>query len=362
MDFEQGNIQVFFGPQARGAADDLEQVIVEFIDGAQESLEVAVQELENENIAAALERASRRLRTSRPDRRISVRIVVEASYLRESTPIPVPDPAVPAEEQDLGDFEVNRHQMHRLLRSAAHFKLDFNASTFHQKFIIRDYKKPQEALLTGSTNFTPTGTGSNLNNVVIFRDPDVVKDYREEWNQINQGIFGRHSPRDHKPDEHMVGGTKVFPLFAPDHNPELVLVNAILKAKKSVHIAIFTFSGSSTIDDALLSALGNGVSVKGVLDRAQSSHSYSPHPALLQKGASLRRSKLSKLPNFSKFGKLHHKMMVIDGSAAISGSFNYTDQANRYNDENVFFMHNPDIAKLYIDEIERIYDNLAEDF
>jgi len=38
--------QVFLGPQGYGAADNLEDVIVDFIDGAEESLEIAVQELE----------------------------------------------------------------------------------------------------------------------------------------------------------------------------------------------------------------------------------------------------------------------------------------------------------------------------
>lgn len=353
MDYENGQIQVFFGPPGHNAPDDLEQVIVDFIDGAEESLDVAVQELDNPNIAAAIDRASRRNRTSSPSRRIPVRIVVESGYLRESSPVSPPDQ---------GDYEENRLQMGRLLRGAAHFKLDFNASTFHQKFIIRDYKKPKAALLAGSTNFTSTGTGSNLNNVVIFHNDDVVSAYRKEWNQINQGIFGRLSLQGYKATEHMVGGTKVFPLFAPDHNPELVIVNAILKATQSIHFAIFTFSGSSTIDDALLSALGNQVAVKGVLDRSQAAHGYCPHPKLINAGADLRRHRVPTLPGFPRPGKLHHKVMVIDRQAAISGSFNYTDQANRYNDENVFFIHNPAIAQYFIDEIDRIYNNLAESF
>lgn len=53
--------------------------------------------------------------------------------------------------------------------------------------------------------------------------------------------------------------------------------------------------------------------------------------------------------------------MVIDKKVAISCSFNYTDDANRYNDENVFFMHNEDIARHYATEIERIYNQLAQD-
>ena len=358
MDFEGGKIKVFLGPQGHGGPDDLEQVIVDFINGAEESLDVAVQELENPAIATALEAASRRQKTSRPDRRISVRIVVESDYLRESKPVV---PAGQPNEHD-PEFEQNREIMTRLLRSASHYKMDFNASTFHQKFIVRDFNKPKEAVLTGSTNFTPTGTGSNLNSVVCFHSPEIIDAYRREWNQINAGLFGRRSPVGHKAKEVTIGNTKVFPLFAPDHNPELVIVNAILKAQTSIDIAMFTFSGSSTIDDALLAALDRGVTVKGVLDRSQSAHDYSPHPALIAKGALLRRHHVSTLPGFTKPGKLHHKSMVVDDKVLITGSFNYTGKANRFNDENVFFIHNSDVAAHFKAEITRIFDDLAVDF
>ena len=41
------------------------------------------------------------------------------------------------------------------------YSLDFNTSIFHQKFIVRD----REFVLTGSTNFTDTGTHKNLNHI-----------------------------------------------------------------------------------------------------------------------------------------------------------------------------------------------------
>ena len=59
---------------------------------------------------------------------------------------------------------------------------------------------------------------------------------------------------------------------------------------------------------------------------------------------------------------LHHKVMVIDRQVVVTGSFNYTGKANRFNDENVFFIHNADIAEHFIKEIERIYDDLADEF
>ena len=284
---------------------------------------------------------------------MSVHVIVESDYLRERTPVG---------DDDLGNFEENRALMSLLLRGAVHYKLDFNARTFHQKFIVRDYNRPGQAVLSGSTNFTITGTGANLNNVVIFHSAGIAKFYHDEFRELKAGVFGRRSPRGYKAPEVLVGNTKVYPLFAPDHSPELIIVNGILKSRASVYFAIFTFAGSTTVDDALLRIRQQEVPVTGVLDRTQAAHHFSPHPKLIQAGATLRRHKVPVLPGFERPGKLHHKSMVLERQVTITGSFNYTDQANRFNDENLFFIHNPDIAEYYIQEIERIFDSLAEDF
>lgn len=55
----------------------------------------------------------------------------------------------------------------------------------------------------------------------------------------------------------------------------------------------------------MLAAREKGVEVLGVLDRAQAAHDYSPHPALLAKGAKLH--KVPVVQGFDKAGKLHHK-------------------------------------------------------
>ena len=51
-DFAGGAIQGIVGPTELGAADDLEAIIVGFIGAAQESLDIAVQEIESEIIVA----------------------------------------------------------------------------------------------------------------------------------------------------------------------------------------------------------------------------------------------------------------------------------------------------------------------
>lgn len=52
--FAGGKIQAYVGPPDLGAADDLEQVIVDFIAGAKTRLDIAVQEIDSRPIAQAI--------------------------------------------------------------------------------------------------------------------------------------------------------------------------------------------------------------------------------------------------------------------------------------------------------------------
>ena len=66
-----GNIELYMGPQELGAQDNLRDVIINFMDGAQTSLYIAVQELDARPIATlsleAQERHERRERVHRDD-------------------------------------------------------------------------------------------------------------------------------------------------------------------------------------------------------------------------------------------------------------------------------------------------------
>lgn len=144
MGIRVGQVAFYAGPQAHGAPDNLERVIIDFIDQAQKRLEIAVQELESEPIAKAIIAARQR--------KVLVKLVIEQSYLKRTPP--KANPWTPG-----GKNEPNREVHDAILRSNIDIKVDYNTNIFHQKFIVRDRK----AVLTGSTNFTPTGTGKNLN-------------------------------------------------------------------------------------------------------------------------------------------------------------------------------------------------------
>ena len=350
MDFLNGRLQFFMGPKENQAPDDLEKVIVDFIDAADDSLLVAVQELDNPVIADALDRAARRKKPG-TNTNLRVRFVGEGDYLKEKKPIePSNAPS---------DLDPNRIEFVQLLRGAVDCKIDFNPKIFHHKFVIRDKGKAKAAVLTGSTNFTVTDTHRNLNHLAIFHDDGVVAAYDSEFDQLWDGIFGARSPNLTATDPLTLNieGTEVQILFSPDNNPELRIVNEILKAQQEAYFLMFTFASSTTIDDALISRLQAGnFTVKGVLDSSQSVQSWAPVPALLAAAAQLRKDAL---PNQ---GKLHHKLLVLDEKVVIGGSFNYTAPANRYNDENIFIIRNAGVAKFCKQEVERIYNHKAVNF
>lgn len=310
-----GNVELYMGPTEVGGPDNLKRAIIDFIDNTNRRLDIAVQELDSEDIAKAIIRARQR--------KVRVRLVVEGDYLRVKKAIP--DPWEPG-----GENEVNRLIQNAILRSAINVRSDYNPHIFHQKFIVRD----GSALLTGSTNFTDTGTSRNLNHIVIVDNRKVANTYSKEYREIQQGHFGAlNEGHDEAPRDVEVSGIPIRMVFAPDHNPEMEIMKQMLKASRRVDFAIFTFSRSSGIDDTMVKLLESGMTVRGVFDKRQANQNWSAVQPLKAAGAELWT-----LRSGTGVGKLHHKLMVLDEQVIIAGSFNYTGPATKLNDENVIIL------------------------
>jgi phosphatidylserine/phosphatidylglycerophosphate/cardiolipin synthase-like enzyme len=347
--FADGKIEAFVGPIELGAADNLEAVIVDFIAGAKSSLDIAVQELDSEPIAQAILNARWR--------GVAVDLFLEQDYLRSdlkgSPPdLPEPKPGETPEQalfrtqwlEDRTELAENRRILAALLRSDVQVRGDYNPVIFHQKFVLRDYREgkalPSSALLSGSANFTLTDTHRNLNHVFIFRNAYVCRQYEVEVEQLRRGSFGR-GMHGEVPKTYDLAGVPVKVLFAPDHTPELEFMKQMLKVKENGEIwfAIFTFAGSSGIDDTMLALARGGVRIRGVLDSGQANHGWAAPQWLRHPKIELRVPK--KQGDLANLRKLHHKLMVIDDRIVIAGSFNYTQPANDYNDENLFVIGSP---------------------
>jgi|GEM_PF-368691 len=350
----QGSIEFFCGPSDLGAPDNLESAIINFIDDTRDTLDIAVQELESYNIARAIVRAKQR--------GVRVRLVLELDYLRSYPASPEPFTIDPS-----SSLHENREIMAALLRASIDVRVDYNPKIFHQKFVIRDIQEPTRALLTSSTNFTPTGLGThpdrkNLNHIVVMHNKWIANEYQHEFDEIWNGTFGtRRKRHDETPRNCRVSGIRVRAIFGPDHTPELEMMKQILKAQQRVDFAIFTFSDSSGIDDAMISRARGGLPIRGAFDRMQGNQAWASSHGLRDAGVEIYFT-----AERHNLGKLHHKLIVIDDRVIVCGSFNYTGPANRLNEENILVIGNLDednaqndiaqkkLAKAVRQEIDRI--------
>lgn len=315
MSIKIENIEFLAGPSDLGAPDNLETTVIDFIDKAQKKLEIAIQELQSEPITRAITEARKR--------KVTVKIVLEQDYLRSSRMKVNPF-------ESGGEDEENRFLHDALLRSNIDVKVDYNTGIFHQKFIVRD----SNSILTGSANFTNEGMHKNLNHLVIINDAGVAKIYSKEFGEIQKGHFGRYNEgHDPAPSNLIISDVRLRVLFAPDHNPEMEIMKQMMKAKKRIDFAIFTFAKSSGIDDTMIKLLDFGMPIKGAFDGLQGGQKWSAVHTLIKHGADLH-----KVPSTKALGKLHHKLMIIDDQLIIAGSFNYTSDANRINDENIIIL------------------------
>ena len=63
--------------------------------------------------------------------------------------------------------------------------------------------------------------------------------------------------------------------------------------------------------------------------------------------------KIAMSPNRS--GKMHHKVIIIDDETVITGSYNYSKNAENSNDENILIIKNAKIASRYFKEFKRCW-------
>lgn len=128
------------------------------------------------------------------------------------------------------------------------------------------------------------------------------------------------------------------------------MVNYIKMAKKSIDLAIFSFTNDD-LADAIIDAHQRGVTVRIVTD----------DEAMKGKGADAQRCSDAGIPvrtDSEVNYHMHNKFMVVDSMFLITGSFNWTFQAGKSNQENVVVVD----GEYYINKYNQEFNNLWSQF
>lgn len=131
--------------------------------------------------------------------------------------------------------------------------------------------------------------------------------------------------------------------FSPHGGVAAVIASELGRATNRIRVALYGLN-HPTLVASLIDAKDRGVSVALKLDKVQSSGEgqKAAIARLREAGISVEVSELSRL--------LHDKFAVIDGRRIITGSFNWTTQAEDRHRENLLVFDCEDLARLYEEE------------
>jgi len=135
------------------------------------------------------------------------------------------------------------------------------------------------------------------------------------------------------------GPQDLHPYFSPNGGCTQAIVDSLNSAKKSVLVQAYSFT-SIPIARALVNAHKRGVDVQVILDKSNISDRYTAATFLANEG----------IPTFidAQYKIAHNKVIIIDGTSVITGSFNFTKAAENGNAENVLVINNaPELAAKY---------------
>ena len=137
--------------------------------------------------------------------------------------------------------------------------------------------------------------------------------------------------------------------FFPNPSNEQRVVNMFRTCKKTLDLAIFTFTRDS-IAQAVLEAHQRGVKIRCIGDDGNSKVKGSDVRLLASVGIPC------KTDNNLRF-HMHNKMAILDNSVVITGSFNWTSQAVNKNQDNILFIEDKNIANQYTEYYNKIWES-----
>ncbi len=302
-------------------AGTIEEELIKKIDAAQDSIHIASFEFDLTPVAEALVRAH--------ERGVDVRWVTDDEHGLESD-----------EEPGHGQFEM-------LEDVGVEIRDDGRGALMHNKFWIFD----RQTVWTGSTNITENGIFDQDNNVIVIHSPALAEIYEREFDEMWNGEFGPRSTSTIDEQSVVVNGTEIHVLFAAEDEAMDYILPYLANAQSSIHFMAFSFTYDN-MEDVITDRFENGVDVWGVFEKTGSSTEYSELGDMYCSNMKVRRD--------GNGGFLHHKVVVVDERIVITGSLNFSDNANDSNDENVIIVDNADIAALYLQEFERVWDVAAD--
>lgn len=296
---------------------EISRILISKIDGVLTTLDIAIYSFNNTDVCDAILRAY--------ERGVKTRIVIEYSKIYGSKI----EPAV----QKLIDRKVPI----KALRGSGRY------GVMHNKFVIFDGR----LLMTGSYNFTVAADKNNFENVVFVRDEKDISSYSDYFNKMWNSAIDVYSTSKNS-NLYTDFSTSLFTMI---DGIRKTIINLIDNSVKNIDICVYSISDDE-VYESLKRAKSKGVAVRIVTDRLQSTQSQTLKK-LIKDGFDI------KVSNGYNNGVMHNKFALFDDRLVVTGSFNWSNNAENYNWENLIILSEPYIS-LFKNNFEYIYSKAWE--
>jgi len=294
-------------PQGTGGVDG---PLVDAIDGARLSIDVAAYSLSLNRVRNALLRAH--------DRGVTVRVVMESTNIDRSDPQIMIEAGIPI----IGD---NRQGL------------------MHDKFLVID----KSEVWLGAMNFTDSGTYEDNNNLMRIHSTKIAENYSVEFNEMfEDNKFGPDVVAKTPNLTITIDDTRIDIYFSPDDGVLNALASLLSGAEESIHFLAFSFT-SNDLGAIVREKAEAGLTIAGVMDQEQiSSNQGTEYDPFKQADLDVRIDGNS--------GQMHHKVFIVDEKIVVLGSYNFSQSAEERNDENTIIVYNELIAEQFMLEFKRV--------
>jgi phospholipase D len=132
-------------------------------------------------------------------------------------------------------------------------------------------------------------------------------------------------------------------MFSPNGGIEQTVVRYIDNTKTSLDILAYNYTNDA-IGTAVRNAYARGVKVRVIVDKTGPS----------EKGAEIGLDKVAGIATYvdATYKIAHSKVMVLDHAIVLTGSYNWSNNAEKSNSENIVFCKSVKMAKIYADRFE----------
>ena len=289
----------------------IDQPLADAIDSAKLSVDIAMYSFSLNSIRDALMRAH--------DRGVQVRVVAESENMGRTDPQRLMDAGIPI----LGDRR---------------------EGLMHNKFVVIDGSD----VWVGGMNYTDSGTYEDNNVMMRIHSVKMAENFTKEFEEMFvDDRFGDNVLAETPNPRVTLDGTPVDVYFSPDDGVQAILFDILSEAQESIYFMAFSFTADS-LGDVIRERAEAGVTVAGVMDEEQvKSNQGTEYDAFRQAGLDVYID--------GNPGQMHHKIMIVDESIVIVGSYNFTNSAETRNDENLLVIYNDEIAAQFLEEFKRVY-------